>query len=54
MKLFLYAVYVFIIPHVINTHYTHQWAVHIEGGEQVAEEVARDHGFTNHGLVSIV
>ncbi|XP_049818358.1 furin-like protease 1, isoforms 1/1-X/2 isoform X2 [Aethina tumida] len=51
MKLFLYAVYVFIIPHVINTHYTHQWAVHIEGGEQVAEEVARDHGFTNHGLI---
>ncbi|XP_050314687.1 furin-like protease 1 isoform X2 [Anthonomus grandis grandis] len=34
-----------------NAHYTHQWAVHISGGAQVANEVARDHGFINHGLI---
>ncbi|CAH1158384.1 unnamed protein product [Phyllotreta striolata] len=34
-----------------KAHYTQQWAVHIQGGKEVAEAVARDHGFTNHGLI---
>nr|CAH7745732.1 unnamed protein product [Callosobruchus chinensis] len=34
-----------------SAHYTHQWAVHIEGGPRVADSVARDHGFINHGLI---
>ncbi|XP_019765188.1 furin-like protease 1 isoform X4 [Dendroctonus ponderosae] len=34
-----------------HAHYTQQWAVHIPGGSQVAEEVAADHGFVNHGLI---
>lgn len=25
--------------------YSNQWAVHIEGGSEVAQQVARDHGF---------
>ncbi|XP_066152911.1 furin-like protease 1 isoform X1 [Euwallacea fornicatus] len=32
-------------------HYTQQWAVHIPGGLEVATQVARDHGFLNHGLI---
>ncbi|CAH1153649.1 unnamed protein product [Phaedon cochleariae] len=34
-----------------SAHYTQQWAVEIEGGQQVADDVARDHGFINHGLI---
>ncbi|KAL1493217.1 hypothetical protein ABEB36_011313 [Hypothenemus hampei] len=34
-----------------RAHYTQQWAVHIPGGSQIADEVARDHGFINHGLI---
>uniref|UniRef100_A0A6P7G4S6 furin n=1 Tax=Diabrotica virgifera virgifera TaxID=50390 RepID=A0A6P7G4S6_DIAVI len=34
-----------------NGHYTQQWAVHIQGGKDVADEVARDHGFVNHGVI---
>ncbi|ERL94288.1 hypothetical protein D910_11569 [Dendroctonus ponderosae] len=37
-----------------HAHYTQQWAVHIPGGSQVAEEVAADHGFVNHGLAGDV
>lgn len=33
-------------------HYTAMWAVHIPGGELVADEVARRHGFVNYGRVS--
>lgn len=38
----------------ISTHrdYTSTWAVHIPGGDDVAERVAREHGFTNLGKVS--
>ncbi|CAG9759990.1 unnamed protein product [Ceutorhynchus assimilis] len=34
-----------------DAHYTQQWAVHIPGGSSVADEVAMDHGFINHGLI---
>lgn len=36
-----------------HTHYTQQWAVHIPGGSKAADQVALDHGFINHGLVSV-
>uniref|UniRef100_A0A673X627 Furin (paired basic amino acid cleaving enzyme) b n=1 Tax=Salmo trutta TaxID=8032 RepID=A0A673X627_SALTR len=32
--------------------YTNTWAVHIEGGPQEADRIARKHGFINHGNVS--
>lgn len=35
-------------------HYTHTWAVHIPGGETVADKIAADHGFVNQGKVSSV
>lgn len=43
---------VIVCLNVIEAHYTQQWAVHIEGGAKIADEVARDHGFINHGVVS--
>lgn len=35
-----------------TAHYTQQWALHISGGRDVADQVAKDHGFTNVGEVS--
>lgn len=32
--------------------YTNQWAAHIEGGEEVARQVAEDYGFRYLGKVS--
>ena len=32
--------------------FTHDWAVHIEGGEHVAKEVAERYGFHYNGQVS--
>lgn len=43
-----------IVENFVGAHYTQQWAVHIEGGSQVADEVARDHGFSNQGQVKIL
>lgn len=34
-------------------HYVPMWAVEIPGGIQVADDVARHHGFINHGRVSV-
>lgn len=45
---------VFVIrPVPVSGHYTRQWAVHIIGGPEVANSVARDHGFINMGQVII-
>jgi hypothetical protein len=33
-------------------HFSRQWAVHIEGGVQVADKIASKHGFVNLGEVS--
>lgn len=33
--------------------FTDQWAVHISGGDKVADEIAARHGFTNLGKVKI-
>lgn len=33
-------------------HFTPMWAVEIPGGSEVADSVARHHGFVNHGRVS--
>lgn len=37
---------------VTRGHYTPMWAVQIPGGEEVANNVARHHGFVNYGKVS--
>lgn len=34
-------------------HFSRQWAVHIEGGVQVADSIASKHGFVNLGEVSL-
>ena len=34
-------------------HYTGEWAVHIEGGEERAKRVAEDYGFVYIGKVGI-
>ena len=34
-------------------HFSPQWAVHIEGGVQVADSIASKHGFVNLGEVSL-
>jgi furin len=52
MYLFVCCIYVcVIVVNLSEAHYTQQWAVHIEGGPQVADEVARDHGFANQGQI---
>ncbi|KAK6631279.1 hypothetical protein RUM44_005805 [Polyplax serrata] len=33
-------------------HFTRQWAVHIEGGQEVASRIAAKHGFINLGKVT--
>lgn len=30
---------------VVGGHYTHEWAVHIDGGEPAVQEVAHRHDF---------
>ncbi|XP_044765837.1 furin-like protease 1 [Coccinella septempunctata] len=43
---------VFLARHIlVSAHFTHQWAVHIQGGKEVADRVARDHGFINRGQI---
>lgn len=39
-------------PVVGQKLYTNTWAVHIPGGQEVAEQVASKHGFINYGHVS--
>lgn len=41
-----------VVPVPIAGHYVPMWAVEIPGGIQVADDVARHHGFINHGRVS--
>ncbi len=41
-------------PSVGQKVYTNTWAVHITGGEQEANRIARKHGFVNHGKVSVL
>ena len=35
-----------------HTPYTNSWAVEVHGGRQVADKLAREHGFFNAGEVS--
>lgn len=37
-----------------STAFTDQWAVHINGGDQVADAIAARHGFTNLGKVRYI
>lgn len=41
-------------PVVGQKLYTNTWAVHIPGGQEVADQVANKHGFINYGHVSSV
>lgn len=36
-----------------SSSFTDQWAVHISGGDDVADAIAAKHGFTNLGKVTI-
>lgn len=36
---------------ILGDHYTDLWAVHVEGGEDVARNVAAKHGFVFRGQV---
>ncbi|XP_073762993.1 furin (paired basic amino acid cleaving enzyme) a isoform X1 [Danio rerio] len=38
-------------PSIGQKVYTNTWAVHIEGGEEEADRIARKHSFVNHGNV---
>ena len=40
-----------IISDIVLGKYTDLWAVHIEGGEEVARNIAAKHGFVYHGQV---
>lgn len=47
------AVLVVIVSTSVHAqHYSSQWAVHIEGGQQEADAVAERNGFVNLGEVS--
>ena len=37
-----------------KTVYLNKWAVHIRGGPSVADQVAAERGFKNHGQVSVL
>lgn len=40
-----------MIADVSPEQYSRQWAVHLEGGQQAADQIATRHGFTNLGQV---
>ena len=41
-----------LVQSLADNGFTNEWAVEIEGGDEVAEQVASIHGFINHGKVS--
>ncbi|XP_043934196.1 furin [Protopterus annectens] len=47
--------FMFVLANVMETFgnkfYTNTWAVHIPGGQEAADEVAKKHGFINHGRI---
>uniref|UniRef100_A0AAR2IX76 P/Homo B domain-containing protein n=1 Tax=Pygocentrus nattereri TaxID=42514 RepID=A0AAR2IX76_PYGNA len=43
-----------VTPSLGQKVYTNTWAVHIAGGEEEANRIARKHGFVNHGNVTWV
>lgn len=51
MYFFTCVVCFLLVVRVYGTHYTQQWVVHIDGGTDVANNVANDHGFSNLGQV---
>ncbi|XP_026786123.1 furin (paired basic amino acid cleaving enzyme) a [Pangasianodon hypophthalmus] len=40
-----------VTPSLAQKVYTNTWAVHIPGGEEEANRIARKHGFINHGNI---
>ena len=53
IKLDLLKLHYHDVPNKMNM-YTNSWAVEVNGGKQVADDIARKHGFINKGQVSIV
>ncbi|KAF5300361.1 hypothetical protein FQR65_LT00981 [Abscondita terminalis] len=52
MYSYLNVIYVFMyILQSSCAHYSQQWAVHVNGGRKVADQVAVDHGFINLGQI---
>jgi hypothetical protein len=52
LVLLVIMVTVTVICRADEQHFSRQWAVHIEGGGQVADSIASKHGFVNLGEVS--
>lgn len=52
MYSYLNVIYVFMYLLQLSwAHYSQQWAVHISGGKEIADQVAMDHGFINLGKI---
>lgn len=43
-----------LVEIVVSKHFTDLWAVHIKGGEEVAQAVAARHGFIYRGQVLLL
>ena len=56
LKLFLFGLSLICIAHgdLKSGHYTQEWAVHVEGGEERARRLAVDYGFEFIGKVSVL
>lgn len=50
----LFMVVVLLVPATsLEKRYSNSWAVEVKGGHEVAEQLARKHGFINRGQVPI-
>ena len=49
----LFFAFIIICGHAsgFDENYANEWAVEIEGGDTIADKVAFEHGFINHGKV---
>ena len=51
----LFMVVVLLVPAMsLEKRYSNSWAVEVKGGQEVAEQLARKHGFINHGQVPVI
>ena len=44
----------FVAINVHANHFANEWAVHIDGDDVIADQIAAENGFINHGAVSHV
>lgn len=50
----LFMVVVVLVPAMsLEKRYSNSWAVEVKGGHEVAEQLARKHGFINRGQVPV-